>query len=103
VRRLWFVHLIELKTNIRPINPSALNTVVPDVLLRAIKEGEVMKTAERVRYLGLYASACCVDEIVFDVNDQFSRCPKCDRLCGWNFVERVFSWRELEDLETLAA
>ena len=63
-----------------------------------------MKTAERVQHLGLYASSCCTDEAIFDVNDPFSRCPKCERLCNWDLVERVFSWRELdEDLETLAA
>jgi hypothetical protein len=62
-----------------------------------------MKTAERVRQLGLYASSCCIDEALFDVNDQFSRCPKCEELCTWELVERVFSWQELEDLETQAA
>ena len=58
-----------------------------------------MKTAERVRKLVLYASACCVDEALFDVNDVFSRCPKCERLCSWQLVEKVFSWQELEGLE----
>jgi hypothetical protein len=65
-----------------------------------------MKTAEHVRNLGLYASSCCIDEAIFDVNDQFSRCPKCARLCEWELVERVYSWQELEELEnfeTLAA
>lgn len=62
-----------------------------------------MKTAERVRHLGLYASSCCIDETLFDVNDQFSRCPKCERLCDWELVEKVFSWQQLEDLETQAA
>jgi hypothetical protein len=56
-----------------------------------------MKTAERVRRLGLYASSCCIDEAVFDVSDLFSRCPKCERLCEWDFVERVFSWQELDE------
>ena len=60
-----------------------------------------MKTAEKVRNLGLYASTCCLDEVVFDAGDQFSRCPKCEKLCSWEFVEKVFSWLELE--ETLAA
>ena len=62
-----------------------------------------MKTAERVPRLGLYASSCCMAEALFDVNDPFSRCPECERLCEWNLVERVFSWQELEDLELLAA
>ena len=58
-----------------------------------------MKTAERVRNLGLYASVCCIDEVLLDVNDVFSRCPKCERRCSWQLVEKVFSWEELEDLE----
>jgi hypothetical protein len=62
-----------------------------------------VKTAERVSCLGLYASSCCMDEALFDLNDQFSRCPKCERLCEWNLVERVFSWQELEDFELQAA
>jgi len=63
-----------------------------------------VKTTDRVRQLGLYASSCCIDEAVFDANDLFSRCPRCERLCEWDLVERVFSWQELvEDLETLAA
>jgi hypothetical protein len=62
-----------------------------------------MKTAERVRGLGLYASSCCNDEAIFDITDLFSRCPKCERLCDWVLVERVISWQELEDLETQAA
>ncbi len=58
-----------------------------------------MKTAERVRKLGLYPSVCCVDEALFDVNHVFSRCPKCERLCSWQLVEKVLSCQELEDLE----
>jgi hypothetical protein len=62
-----------------------------------------MKTDERVRQLGLYASACCIDEALFDVNDRFSRCPKCEGSCYWDLVEEVFSWQEMDDLESLAA
>ena len=62
-----------------------------------------MKTAERVQSLGLYASSCCIDEAVFDVNDRFSRCPKCESLCKWDLVERVYSSQELEEFETQAA
>ena len=63
-----------------------------------------MKTTERVRVLGLYASSCCIDEVVFYVNDPFSRCPKCQKLCGWDLVERVYSLDELdEEFTTLAA
>ena len=62
-----------------------------------------MKTAESVRQLALYASACCADELLFDVNDKFSRCPKCERLCFWELVEEVVSWQDMDDLELKAA
>jgi hypothetical protein len=62
-----------------------------------------MKTTERVRQLALYASDCCLDEALFDRGDRFSRCPKCERLCGWELVEEVFSWLDLQDLESQAA
>jgi hypothetical protein len=64
---------------------------------------DVMKTAQLVRQLGIYASDCCINEVLFDVNDRYSRCPKCSRLCGWEFVEKVFSWHEMDDLESIAA
>ena len=56
-----------------------------------------MKTTETVRELALYASSCCLHEVVFDRNDTFSRCPKCERLCRWQLVERVVSWQELDN------
>jgi hypothetical protein len=62
-----------------------------------------MKTAERVRHLALYASACCADEVLFDVNDRFSRCPKCVKLCFWECLEEVVSWQDMDDLELKAA
>ena len=61
-----------------------------------------MKTAESVRQLALYASACCRDEVLFFINDQFSRCPKCERLCFWELVEAVVSWQDMELLELAA-
>jgi hypothetical protein len=63
----------------------------------------IVKTAERVTQLAIYASDCCVDEVLFDVNDRYSRCPKCSRLCSWEFVEKVISWHEMDDLESVAA
>jgi hypothetical protein len=65
-----------------------------------------MKTSETVRLLGLYASECCMDEALFDRNDSFSRCPKCQRLCRWELVEPVVSWLDIDsmdEVETLAA
>jgi hypothetical protein len=58
-----------------------------------------MKTAQPVRQLALYASACCADELLFQVNDVFSRCPKCQRLCFWEVVEQVVSWQEMDELD----
>ena len=62
-----------------------------------------MKTAEPVRQLALYASACCNEEILFYINDQFSRCPKCARLCFWKLLEEVVSWQDMDKLELEAA
>jgi hypothetical protein len=62
-----------------------------------------MKTTDKVPKLALYASDCCGDEVVFDVREHFCRCPKCNQLCRWELVERVFSWQEMEELEPYAA
>jgi hypothetical protein len=56
-----------------------------------------MKTSETVARLALYASACCKEELLFDRNDKFSRCPVCERLCDWEYIEAVVSWTELEE------
>ncbi len=61
-----------------------------------------MRTTDRVRRLGLYASICCIEEVLFDVTDHFSRCPKCERLCQWDLVEEVISWHQLEEMEEVA-
>ena len=55
-----------------------------------------MKTAKRVQQLALYSTDCCGEESLFDAGDVFSRCPRCEVFCSWNFVEKVISWRELE-------
>jgi hypothetical protein len=62
-----------------------------------------MKTTERVRQLGLYVSACCNDELLFDVDDICPRCLQCEMPCSWKLVEEVISWQELGALETQAA
>ena len=62
-----------------------------------------MKTAEPVRQLALYASACCNDQLLFYVNDQFTRCQKCQRSCFWKIEEEVVSWQEMDNLELEAA
>jgi hypothetical protein len=55
-----------------------------------------MKTSEDARELGLYASDCCGEELIFDENDCFSRCPRCERLCEWELIENLISWVEME-------
>lgn len=61
-----------------------------------------MRTSQNVEELALYSSACCKEEAVFDRDDFFPRCPACERLCFWVFVERVVHWTELEE-QTQAA
>jgi hypothetical protein len=53
--------------------------------------------------LGVYKSVCCDQENLFDRNDCFSRCPACERLCTWEFIEPVISWLDLQNTEELAA
>jgi len=58
-----------------------------------------VKTGEDVRQLGLYMSDCCEREIIFGMNDVFSRCPACERLCRWELQESLVSWEDLEKPE----
>ena len=62
-----------------------------------------MKTSETVKELGLYASECCGEEVIFDEGDTFSRCTGCMGLCEWDMVDVVVPWTELEEEETKAA
>jgi len=55
-----------------------------------------MKTSDDARELGLYASGCCSEELIFDKGDCFSRCPRCERLCEWELVENLTSWVDFE-------
>ena len=54
-----------------------------------------MKTGQDVRKVGLYVSNCCLQELRFDRNESFSRCPRCSRLCEWEFVDVVLSADEV--------
>ena len=58
-----------------------------------------MKTTEDVLELGLYASECCNEELIFFKSDCFSRCPRCEELCKWQLVEKLVSWKELERVD----
>jgi hypothetical protein len=59
------------------------------------RRGE-MKTSEDARELGLYASECCSEELIFDKGDCFSRCPRCEGLCEWDLIENLTSWVDFE-------
>jgi hypothetical protein len=55
-----------------------------------------MKTAEKVTKQGLYASFCCGRDRIYDQREVFQRCPKCERLCEWEFIERVVDCNQLD-------
>jgi hypothetical protein len=46
-----------------------------------------MKTSEEARRSGLYASACCGEELLFGKGDTLWRCPQCQHLCDWELVK----------------
>ena len=54
------------------------------------------KTSESVQELGLYESDCCSQEMIFDRNDCFSRCPRCERRCEWFMLESLVTVVEFE-------
>ena|ERR1041385_3312830 len=62
------------------------------------KRGD-MKTSCDVREFGLYASDCCGEELIFNKDGCFSRCPRCERFCEWELVEKVVPWFELQEDE----
>ena len=62
-----------------------------------------MKTGERVNDLGLYASECCGEELIFDADDTLLRCPRCSRLCLWDMEEQILTHDEFERVNGLAA
>jgi len=55
-----------------------------------------MRSTQVVLELGLYATSCCGLEKIFDKQDVFQRCPKCDRFCEWEMTERLVDWNRLE-------
>jgi hypothetical protein len=48
---------------------------------------KLTRTGQDVIEPGLYASECCLRETFFDVNESFTRCPRCERLCEWELVD----------------
>jgi hypothetical protein len=62
-----------------------------------------MKTSEDVQILGLYASDCCGEELIFDQDDCFSRCPRCEGLCEWELIDNLVLWTQFEHGADLAA
>ena len=62
-----------------------------------------MKTLEDAPELGLYASSCCREEMIFDKGDCFIRCPRCERLCDWELLETLVPYELLDSLTEDAA
>jgi len=62
-----------------------------------------MKTSEMASELGLYVSECCDVELIFDKGDTLCRCPRCERLCGWDLLENLVIPEEIEEYATEAA
>jgi len=54
-----------------------------------------MRTSEDAPQLGLYASECCLEELIYCEGDTFWRCPRCHSLCRWELLECVVSPEEL--------
>jgi hypothetical protein len=61
------------------------------------------RTSDEAHELGLYTSGCCGEELIFDLKDTFTRCPKCERLCTWELEETLVSPSELEPVQRKAA
>lgn len=57
-----------------------------------------MRTGENAPELALYSSSCCEEEMIFDGNDRFCRCPRCEGLCEWDLIEPVISWSQLDEM-----
>jgi len=55
-----------------------------------------MRTSEDAPQLGLYASECCLEELIYCEGDTFWRCPRCHGLCEWELLETVVSPERLE-------
>ena len=62
-----------------------------------------MKTADTVIDLGLYATECCSEELIFDIGDLFLRCPRCQKLCTWELEEEIVTIDEFEHMNGQAA
>jgi len=57
-----------------------------------------MKTSETALELGLYLSDCCGEELIFDIGDNFCRCPKCHGACKWALIEPLVAFDELDTM-----
>jgi hypothetical protein len=58
-----------------------------------------MKTGQDVGELALYASDCCLQEVLFNKDETFTRCPRCSGLCEWEIVDVVVAWHEMEEFK----
>jgi hypothetical protein len=58
-----------------------------------------MKTGRDANRSGLYISECCLKEVPFPKGQMFSRCPRCNALTVWEWVEqkeRALGFRNVE-------
>jgi hypothetical protein len=62
-----------------------------------------MKTGQTVDDPGLYSTKCCNVEVVFDPGDTFSRCPRCQHLCQWEFDCELVTSGDLDLIHEMAA
>jgi hypothetical protein len=62
-----------------------------------------MRTGQTLTDLGLYATECCSEELIFDMGDQFAKCPRCQKLCIWEEEEEIVSIDEFEQMNGAAA
>lgn len=61
-----------------------------------------MKSGKKALQLGLYVSACCKEEGLFDAGDSFTGCFKCARETNWTLLEPVVSWQDLEQMDEIS-
>jgi hypothetical protein len=66
------------------------------------KQQNAGRTAETVQVLGLYKSTCCHEELLFDRNDSFSRCTRCNDACDWKLLETVISTAALDLIDEVS-
>ena len=62
-----------------------------------------MKTGQVVAERGLYSTECCDQELILDTSDTFSRCPRCQHLCEWEYEYELVIPEDAEQTNGVAA